>query len=55
MSMRRMAALQAGLLLAAMFANAASQNNLMRIKVLDSVTRSLSLGRQRRSQELRPA
>jgi len=42
MSMRRMAALQAGLLLVAMFANAASQKNTMRIKVLDSETRSSS-------------
>ncbi len=44
MSMRRMAAVQAGLLLAAMLANAASKTNLMRIKVLDSETRSVSLG-----------
>ncbi len=42
MSMRRMATLQAGLLLVAMFANAASRNT-MRIKVLDSETRSLNL------------
>lgn len=44
MSMRRMAVLQAGLLLVAMFANATSQNNAMRIKVLGSETRSVSLG-----------
>jgi len=37
-----MAALQAGLLLVAMFANAAPQKNTMRITVLDSETRSLS-------------
>ncbi len=43
MSMRRMATLQAGLLLVAMFANAASLKNTMRITVLDSVTRSSSL------------
>jgi PEGA domain len=44
MSMRRMAALPAGLLLfAAMFASATSRS-LMRIKVLDSETRSMSLG-----------
>jgi len=42
MSMRRMAALQAGLLLVAMFANAVSQNNTIRIKVLDTVTQSVS-------------
>ncbi len=42
MSMRGIAALQAGLLLVAMFANAASQKNTMRITVLDSETRSLS-------------
>jgi PEGA domain len=41
MSTRRIAALQAGLLLVAMFANAASRN-MMRIKVLNSETRSLS-------------
>ncbi len=40
MSMRRMAALQAGLLLVAMVANAASLKNTMRITVLDSVTRA---------------
>jgi PEGA domain len=50
MSMSRMAALQAGLLfffsffLAAMFANATPQNGTIRIKVLDSETRSVSLG-----------
>jgi hypothetical protein len=42
MSMRRMAALQAGFMLVAMFANAVSRNTT-RIKVLDSVTRSSSL------------
>ncbi len=42
MSMRRMAALQAGLLLVAMFANAAPQKNAMRITVLDSETRAVS-------------
>lgn len=40
MSMRRMAALLAGLLLVAMFANAASRSTI-RIKVVDSVTRSV--------------
>ncbi len=40
MSMRRIAAVQAGLLLAAMFANAASQKDTVRITVLDSVTRA---------------
>ena len=54
MSMRRMAVLQAGLLLVAMFANATSRNNAIRIKVLDSETRSVEPWRQRRSQELRP-
>jgi PEGA domain len=44
MSMRRMTALQAGLLLVAMFANAESRNNTIRITVLDSETRSVSLG-----------
>ncbi len=43
MSMRRMAALQAGLLLVAMFANAVSRRNTIEIKVLDSETRALSL------------
>ncbi len=41
MSTRRIAALQAGLLLVAMFANATSKN-MMRIKVLNSETRSVS-------------
>jgi hypothetical protein len=40
MSMRRIAAVQAGLLLAAMLANAASQKETVRITVLDSVTRA---------------
>ncbi len=44
MSMRRVAALPAGILLVAVFASAASKTNLMRIKVLDSKTRSVSLG-----------
>jgi hypothetical protein len=44
MSMHRMAALQAGLLLAAMLANAAPRTDLTRIKVLDSETRSVGLG-----------
>lgn len=39
----RMASLQVGLLLVAMFANAASRNNEVRITVLDSETRSLGL------------
>jgi hypothetical protein len=39
-----MATLHAGLLLVAMFANAASRDTAMRIKVLDSETRSVSLG-----------
>ncbi len=42
MSTHRRAALQAGLLLVAMFANAASRNGMMRITVLDSATRALS-------------
>jgi hypothetical protein len=42
MSMRRMVALQAGFLLAAMFANATSRNSAIRIQVLDSETRSVS-------------
>jgi hypothetical protein len=42
MSMRRMAALQAGLLLVAMFANAVSRKDTIRIKVLDAVTQSVS-------------
>jgi hypothetical protein len=40
MTMRRIAALQAGLLLAVMVANAASSKDTVRITVLDSVTRS---------------
>ena len=44
MSMRRMAALQTCLLLAAMLANAAPRNDVLRIKVLDSETRSVNLG-----------
>lgn len=44
MSVRRIAALQAGLLLVAVFANAASVKSTMRITVLDSETRSVSLG-----------
>ncbi|MGA8503001.1 MAG: PEGA domain-containing protein [Candidatus Sulfotelmatobacter sp.] len=40
MSIRRIAVVQAGLLLAAMFANAASQKEVVRITVLDSVTRA---------------
>jgi len=44
MNMRRMAVLQAGLLLVATFANATSRNNAIRIKVLDSETRSVGLG-----------
>src|SRR5271169_2772412 len=44
MSVRRIAALQAGLVLVAVFANAASVKSTMRITVLDSETRSLSLG-----------
>jgi len=43
MSMRKMAALLAGLLLVSMFANAASRNKTIRITVLDSETRALSL------------
>jgi hypothetical protein len=43
MGMRRMAALPAGLLLVTIFANAAAKS-AMRIKVLDSETRSVSLG-----------
>ena len=42
MSIRRTAALLAGLLLLAIFANAASRDNLIQIKVLDSETRSVS-------------
>ena len=44
MSVRRIAALLAGLLLAAMFANAASRNNNIRIKVLDSETQAQAAG-----------
>ena len=44
MSVHRMAALQVGIFRAAMLANATSKTNLMRIKVLDSETRSVSLG-----------
>jgi hypothetical protein len=44
MGIRRMAAFQAGLLLMAMFANAESGDGKTRIKVLDSETRSVSLG-----------
>lgn len=40
MSMRRIAVLQAGLLLVAVLANADSPKNMLRITVLDSVTRS---------------
>jgi PEGA domain len=40
MSFRRLAAVQTGVLLAAMFANAASEKNAVRITVLDSVTRA---------------
>jgi hypothetical protein len=40
MSIGRLAAVQMGLLLAAMFANAASQKDKVRITVLDSVTRA---------------
>ena len=43
MTVRRKAFLLAGLLSMAAFANAASQNGI-RITVLDSVTRSVSLG-----------
>jgi PEGA domain-containing protein len=42
MSMRRCAALQAGLLLAAVVASTASQKDTVRITVLDSVTRALT-------------
>ena len=40
MSIRRIAALQTGLLLAAVLANAGSQKDTVRITVLDSVTRA---------------
>jgi hypothetical protein len=42
MSMRRFAALQAGLLLATVVTSAASQKDTVRITVLDSVTRALT-------------
>ena len=42
MSMRRKAALQAGLLLVAMLANAASRSNMTQIKILDSETRAVN-------------
>lgn len=42
MSMRRVMALQAGLLLVAIFANASSRSDAMRIQVLDSETRFVS-------------
>ena len=42
MSMRRIAALQAGLALVAMLANASSLKNTIRITVLDSATRALT-------------
>jgi hypothetical protein len=44
MKTRRIAALQAALLLIAVLANAASRDNAIHIKVLDSETRSVSLG-----------
>jgi hypothetical protein len=44
MSVRRIAVLQAGFLLVAMFANATADKSLLRIKVLNSETRSTSLG-----------
>jgi hypothetical protein len=44
MNMRSTTALQTGVLLAAMFANAASRDNPIKITVLDSETRSVSLG-----------
>ena len=45
MSLRRFAVFEASLLLLlALFANAASRNNMIRIKVLDSETRSVDLG-----------
>lgn len=43
MGIRRMAAVQSGLLLVAMFANAASRNNMMRITILESATQALPL------------
>jgi len=42
MAIRRVAALHLGFLLVAMFANAASRESLIQIKVLDSETRALS-------------
>jgi len=42
MSTREIAILGTGLLMVAMFANAASRNNTTRITVLDSETRSVS-------------
>jgi hypothetical protein len=44
MRMRRVAAWHAGLLMVAVLANATSTNEAIRIKVLDSETRSVSLG-----------
>jgi hypothetical protein len=44
MRMRRVAAWHAGLLMVAVLANATSGNEAIRIKVLDSETRSVSLG-----------
>jgi hypothetical protein len=44
MNRRRMAVLQAGFLLMAIFAHATTKNNPVRITVLDSETRSVSLG-----------
>jgi len=43
MSQRRIAAVQAGLLFVALFANAAVKNNTIRIQVLDSETQSVVL------------
>ena len=43
MSTREIAILGTGLLMVAMFANAASRNNTTRITVLDSETRSVSV------------
>ncbi len=44
MNMRKMAILQAGLLLGSVLASAAPNNDTIRIKVLDSETQSVSLG-----------
>jgi hypothetical protein len=44
MSRRRMAVLQAGFLLMAIFAHGTSQNTPIRVTVLDSETRSVSIG-----------